>query len=56
MDIFSAELGKHLRIMNIYGPNQNGLDFWQQFLDNRPISQSSILGGDLNFSMGHEES
>lgn len=56
MEIFSPELGKQLRIINIYAPNQNRLAFWQSFLENPLINKSTILGGDLNFSTGHEES
>jgi len=41
--------------MNIYAPNHSILDFLQQLLENPLIDQSTILGGDLNFSIGHED-
>lgn len=56
MDLFSAILGKRIHIINIYAPYQNRLDFWKLFLDNPMINSTTILGGDLNFSIGHEES
>lgn len=56
MDILLEELGKQLRIINIYAPNQNRLAFQQTFLENLMINHPTILWGDLNFSIVHEES
>lgn len=56
MDLFSVELAKQIHIINIYAPYQHRLAFWQWFLDNSMIIPSTILGANLNFSIGHEES
>lgn len=56
MDIFSAKLGRSLYIMSIYVPNHSRLDFWQKILENPLLNHSIILGGALNFTIGHEES
>lgn len=56
MDVFAGDLGKNICIMNIYAPNQNRLEFWQSIMDNPLITCSTIIGGDLNFSIGNEES
>jgi len=56
MDIFMGELGIPIKIINIYGPNQNRLAFWHNLLESNLISNSTILGGDFNFSLGVGES
>jgi len=57
MDIFSAELGLNLWIVNIYGPCRQRESFWQHFLNLSIVSLDHvILGGDLNFSIGFGES
>lgn len=56
MDIFVGELGLQLKVINIYAPNQNRLDFWHNLLEHNLVSNTTIIGGDLNFSLGMEES
>lgn len=56
MDIFVGELGLPLKVINIYAPNQNRMAFWLNLLDNNLVTTSTIIGGDLNFSLGMEES
>lgn len=56
-DIITSDLGTPLRILNIYGPCHNRNSFWDKLLQS-PIMQADqiIVGGDLNFSLGHWES
>lgn len=56
MNISTSELGIHLKVIKIYAPNQNRLDFWHSMLDHPLVTGSTIIEGDLNFSMGIEES
>lgn len=56
-DIFSSELGKELRLINMYGPCHNKVEFWDPFLSTYLLQADNIiLGGDLNFSIGHANS
>eukprot|EP00253_Pinus_taeda_P004922 PITA_04922 len=57
VDIFSAELGLASRIVNVYGPCQLREPFWRRMLNLTLLAAShTILGGDLNFSLGYHES
>lgn len=57
MDIFSSELGRNLRIVNVYAPNHNRMELWNHLLQLSLINYNNIiLGGDLNFMIDHEES
>eukprot|EP00253_Pinus_taeda_P007079 PITA_07079 len=56
MDIFSSDMGKNICAVNIYAPNHNKLEFWNNLLGLSLINNITILGGDLNFNIGHEES
>eukprot|EP00253_Pinus_taeda_P023181 PITA_23181 len=56
MDIFVGELGLQLKVINIYAPNQNRIEFWQNLLEHDIVSNTTIIGGDLNFSLGMEGS
>eukprot|EP00253_Pinus_taeda_P009046 PITA_09046 len=57
IDIFSSELGKSLRILNVYGPCHQREFFWRRLLNFSLLAQDhTILGGDLNFSLGFSES
>lgn len=56
MDIFMGKLGLTLKVINIYAPNQNIMAFWLNLLENNLVTNSTIIGGDLNFSLGMEES
>eukprot|EP00253_Pinus_taeda_P032140 PITA_32140 len=56
-DILCSELGSPLRIVNIYGPCHHRDPFWRNLLSkNLLASDSTIIGGDLNFSIGFFES
>eukprot|EP00253_Pinus_taeda_P013872 PITA_13872 len=56
-DIHFADLGMNFRIYNIYGPCQNRPEFWEYLLGSELfLADHLILGGDLNFSIGHAES
>lgn len=57
VDIFTFDLGKELRLINIYGPCINQALFWENLL-NLSFMQANniILGDDLIFSIGHAES
>eukprot|EP00253_Pinus_taeda_P008313 PITA_08313 len=57
VDIFSADLGVAFRIVNVYGPCQHREPFWNRLLNLSLMTAShTILGGDLNFSLGFRES
>lgn len=57
MDIFSAELGMDLRVINMYGPCQGQEAFWNQFLSlSITSSDNLIIGGVLNLSLGYGKS
>ena len=53
INFLSLELGEAFNLFNIYGPYQDRIPFWDSLLSNSLIkSDSVILGGDLNFSLG----
>eukprot|EP00253_Pinus_taeda_P033720 PITA_33720 len=57
IDSFSSKLGKSLIILNIYGPYHQRETFWRHLLNLSLLAQDhTILGGDLNFSLGFSES
>jgi len=56
-DIFCSDLGCLLRIINIYGPCHHRELFWRNLLSRNLLSiDHTIIGGDLNFSLGYTES
>lgn len=56
-DIRSVDLGMNIKIFNVYGPCHNRYDLWQNLLGSDLfLDDHLILGGDLNFSIGHVES
>ena len=56
VEVFSAELGVSLSVINVYGPYLNRAPFWDSLLHNPMVQGDSVvLGGDLNFSLGHNE-
>ena len=56
VEIFSEELGMSLSVVNVYGPYINRVPFWDSLLQNPLVSGDSVvLGGDFNFSLGHNE-
>eukprot|EP00253_Pinus_taeda_P031123 PITA_31123 len=57
LDLFSADLGTSLRVINIYGPCQQRENFWNHLLSLSIFTADNIIiGGDLNFSLGYSES
>eukprot|EP00253_Pinus_taeda_P012560 PITA_12560 len=57
MDLYSTELGKELKVLNVYGPCQGREAFWQHLSKLSLTSVNNlILGWDLNFSIGYSES
>lgn len=57
LDIFSAELGMNLRVVNVYAPCSQRESFWQHLLHLSMMNEDRvIIGGDLNFSLGFRES
>lgn len=57
LDLFSADLGTNLRVINIYGPCHQRESFWNRLLSLHILSaENTIIGGDLNFSLGYSES
>jgi len=56
-DIRSTDLEMNFQILNVYGLCQNRPAFWQKLLSfDSFFIDHLILGGDLNFSIGHSES
>lgn len=56
-DIFLEALWMELRIVNIYRPFHNHVEFWESLLHSLLLMEYNIiLQGDLNFSMEHVES
>lgn len=57
MDLYFAESGKELRILNVYAPCQGREALWYHLSKLFLTSVDNlILGGDLNFSIGYSES
>lgn len=57
LDIFSAEMGMNLRVLNVYTPCNQREKFWQRLLHlNLMDEEQTIICGDLNFSLGFRES
>lgn len=53
ISISVPELEEVFQILNIYGPYQNRVLFWDNLLNKSFMKGSSvIIGGDLNFSLG----
>ena len=56
VDFFSEELGFNLSVINVYGSYLNRAPFWDSLLQNPLVNGDSlVLGGDFNFSLGHNE-
>eukprot|EP00253_Pinus_taeda_P018177 PITA_18177 len=55
-EIRSSDFGFPLTILNIYGPCQGRMNFWNDLLSKDIMgSHNMVLGGDLNFSIGSAE-
>jgi len=55
-EVLSAELGFSIKVINIYGPYNNRVPFWDSLFGNPLLSGDSlVIGGDLNFSLGQSE-
>ena len=56
IEVFAEELGISLNVVNVYGPYLNRAPFWDSLLQNPLVNGDRLmLGGDLNFSLGHNE-
>jgi len=56
VEVMSVELGISLLVINIYGPYLNRIPFWDSLFHNPMLDgESVVIGGDLNFSLGHSE-
>ena len=56
VEVFSEELGISLTVVNVYGPYLNRAPFWDSLLQNPLVNGDSlVIGGDFNFSLGHNE-
>jgi hypothetical protein len=54
--LHSQELGKEITILNLYGPYDERVLFWDKLFNMEFWNlQDIILGGDLNFSVGRVE-
>lgn len=57
IDAFSIHLGHTLRLVNIYGPYHNRVDYWESLMQVPFMANDNIIiGGDLIFSLGHAKS
>lgn len=56
-DLFLADLGLEIRAINVYGSCQHMPEFLDRLLNSELYQKDfHIMGGDLNFSIGHAES
>jgi exonuclease III len=56
LNMFSAELGRPLLLINIYGPYSDRKRYWDSLdLSSWLTDRDVIVGGDLNFSLGATE-
>ena len=56
VDLKSVELGFSVTVFNVYGPYLNRVPFWDGLFQHSFMNRESvIIGGDLNFSLGHSE-
>jgi hypothetical protein len=56
LNMFSAELGHPLLLINIYGPYSDWKRYWDSLdLSSWLTERDVIVGGDLNFSLGASE-
>lgn len=54
MEVQSHDFSFPLMILNIYGPCQERVSFWNDLLSKSVMgSQNLVIGGDLNFSIGN---
>jgi len=52
----SLDIGEELTLLNIYGPYQDRIPFWENIFKNDCFKRGPvIIGGDLNFSLGPSE-
>ena len=56
VELHCDELGFILTVINVYGPYLNRGLFWDDLLKHPLVTGDSlVMGGDLNFSLGHNE-
>jgi hypothetical protein len=55
--VFVEDLGRYFLVLNVYGPSQDRVPFWDSLLNKSFLKvEDLIMGGDLNFSLGSAES
>ena len=56
MDIFSFELNRHFKILNVYGTYADKEAFWNKTLGNNlALDENLVLSGVLNFIVNKDE-
>lgn len=55
MEVFSLEFDVPLSILNIYGPCQERVSFWNNLLAKSVMRDKNLVVGDLNFSIRNAE-
>eukprot|EP00253_Pinus_taeda_P001601 PITA_01601 len=56
MEIQSPDFDFPITILNIYGPCQGRMPFWNDLMENSTVKNKLlVIGGDLNFSLGRAE-
>jgi hypothetical protein len=55
MHLYSKELGKSLRMINVYSPYGERKSFWEVMVDGYLNDTNVILGGDLNLTINMRE-
>jgi hypothetical protein len=56
LNVFSADLGRSLTLVNIYGPYSDRQRYWESLAKCSWFSAKEvIIGGDFNFSLGAAE-
>lgn len=57
VDLLSAKLNTKIMLINVYAPCHQRAKLWAKLLSSELLREEPlILGGDLNFSIGHAES
>lgn len=56
IELFSQELGRDMMAVNLYGPYNDRVPFWENLLGKCSTKKEDlVLGGDLNFTVGSFE-
>jgi hypothetical protein len=56
VEVLIVDLGQNFTILNIYGPYQDRVPYWESLVPRYFFLRDNvIIGGDLNFSLGEIE-